>query len=80
MGLLQWPRKWINRASSGLAISMVKRRLKKRPDNVEIWILLAKLYEVRGDRADAVKAIELAMKRFPDHPHLRNHRDRLRRG
>jgi len=26
-----------------------------------------------------VNAIALDKKRFPDHPHLRNHRDRLRR-
>jgi len=63
--------------TSGLAIFLVKRRLKKNPKDPSKWILLAKLFEIRESKPDAIRAIKLGLEIFPKNPLLRAHLDRL---
>ncbi|MCK8602450.1 hypothetical protein [Desulfoferrobacter suflitae] len=65
------------RVTSGLAIFLVKRKLKKNHADLGKWILLAKLYEVRQERTEAIKTLKLAQRVFPKSDLLKRHLARL---
>lgn len=78
MGLFSWPKQWFVRVGSGLAIFMVRRRLRKRPRDAGIWLLLARLYEVRQEPAQADKVLRDALKLLPGNKVLEAQLKRLR--
>jgi cytochrome c-type biogenesis protein CcmH/NrfG len=63
-----------------LAIFLVKRKLKKDHSDLSKWILLAKLYEVRKERTEAIKTLKLAQRIFPRSELLKSHLNRLQKG
>lgn len=65
---------------SSLAIFFVKRKLKKNQSDLGKWILLAKLYEVRQERQEAIKTLKLAQRIFPKSELLKGHLARLQKG
>ena len=75
-----FPVEMFQRVGSSLAIFLVKRKLKKDHSDLGKWILLAKLYEVRRQRTEAIKTLKLAKRIFPRSELLQGHLDRLQRG
>jgi cytochrome c-type biogenesis protein CcmH/NrfG len=49
-----------------LAIFLIKRKLRRRPHDVNLLLPLARLYEVSGQWAHAIDTIELAYRLYPD--------------
>jgi len=64
---------------SSLAIFLVKRKLKKNHSDLAKWILLAKLYEVKQERQEAIKTLKLAQRIFPKSELLKGHLLRLQK-
>jgi len=75
-----YPRKLFYRWASGLPIYLVKRKLKKNHADLGKWILLAKLYEVREEKVEAIKTLKLAQRVFPKSELLKSHLNRLQKG
>lgn len=74
------PRRLFYRLASSLPIYLVKRKLKKNYADLGKWILLAKLYEVREERMEAIKTLKLAQRVFPKSELLKSHLNRLQTG
>gem|GEM_PF-1057277 len=72
-----FPVKILYNAGSSLAIFLVKRKLKKDHTDLGKWILLAKLYEVRQEKKEAIKTLKLAQRIFPKSELLKKHLARL---
>jgi len=70
--------KFLYKIASGIAISLVKRKLKKNPSDLGKWIVLAKLYEAREERVEAIKTLKLAQRVFPKSELIKKHLDRLK--
>jgi protein involved in temperature-dependent protein secretion len=54
------------RVTAWLAISLIKRKLRRRPRDVTLLLPLARLYEVSGQWSKAVDTVELAHRLYPD--------------
>ena len=50
---------------SRLGIVLVRRRVKKRPQEAETWLALAKLHCVRGQRNEALEVVKRGLKVLP---------------
>lgn len=72
-------RKFCYRLASNIAIFLVKRKLKKNQSDLGKWILLAKLYEAREEKVEAIKTLKLAQRIFPKSELLKNHLSRLQK-
>ena len=62
---------------SRLAIFLVRRRLRKKHQDPGTWLLLARLYEVREAKAEAVDTLQRALSLFPGNKILEMHLRRL---
>lgn len=80
MQLLSLPKRLFYEQGSRLAIFLVKRRIKKRPNDPGLWLVLTRLYEVRSELPTAVQTLERALTLCPHNPALKLHLDRLRAG
>lgn len=80
MSWYNYPKKVFYKYASGLVIFLVKRKLKKNQTDVGKWILLAKLYELREERIEAIKTLKLAQRIFPRSELLKKHLSRLQTG
>ncbi len=69
-----------HRTGSRLAIFLVRRRLRKKRQDPGTWLLLARLYEVRNSRSEAVETLQQALVRFPGNTILNTHLRRLQDG
>jgi cytochrome c-type biogenesis protein CcmH len=47
-------------------VARLQSKMDENPENIEGWFRLAKAYSVLGQKADAIKAMEQAMKYAPD--------------
>lgn len=80
MSWYNYPVRIFYNLGSGLAIFLVKKKLKKNPSNLGKWILLAKLYEVKQQKREAIQSLKLAQKLFPKSDLLKMHLERLQKG
>lgn len=77
MGWYNFPVRIFYYHVGSLAIFLVKRKLKKNHSDLGKWILLAKLYEVKQERQEAIKTLKLAQRIFPKSELLKRHLARL---
>ena len=76
--MFEYPKRLFNQCGSRMGIFFVKRRLKKTPQALGMWILLARLYEVRHESSTAVQTLEHALTLFPENPLLKQHLYRMK--
>jgi len=77
MNPIQWIKQLFYKWGSHLAVVLVRRRLRKRPYEPEVWLLLARLHEVRKEITEAKRVLVDSLKLFPKNRLLRNHLERL---
>lgn len=78
MSWYSYPVRIFYNAGSSLAIFLIKRKLKRNHADLGKWILLAKLYEARQEKKEAIKTLKLAQRIFPKSELLKTHLARLR--
>jgi hypothetical protein len=79
MSWFHFPSRVFYNVGGSLAIFLVKRKLKKNHTDLGKWILLAKLYEVKQERQEAIKTLKLAQRIFPKSELLKSHLSRLQK-
>ncbi|SFN04079.1 tetratricopeptide repeat protein [Thermodesulforhabdus norvegica] len=77
MGLLSWPKQLFYNLGSRVAIFLVRRRIKKGRTQPHVWLVLARLHEVRREYNTAVEVLRMGLKEFPNNPILNSHLKRL---
>ncbi|HDL90192.1 MAG TPA: hypothetical protein ENG14_04750 [Thermodesulforhabdus norvegica] len=78
MGIFTWPKKLFYAIGSSIALYLVKRRVKKGQAEPYVWLVLARLYEIRGEIGMAVRTLENGLKNYPGNSVLKNHLNRLK--
>lgn len=67
-----WRRMWegcarfVKYLTGGIAVFLVKRRVKRQPADPGLWLVLARLYEVRGQIPQALAALQRARELDPN--------------
>ncbi len=79
MKILEWPKRLFYSSGSKLALFLVKRRLKRGRGEPHVWLVLARLYEVRGEYSAAIETLTKSLEIFPNNPILKQHLERIRK-
>lgn len=76
---MNWFSRTFYRYTSSVAIFFVERRLKREPGDPAKWILLAKLYEVKQAKSEAIQSLKSGLEVFPNSVLLKAHLNRLQK-
>lgn len=79
MGLLSWPKQLFYNVGSRVAIFLVRRRIRQGRTQPYVWLVLARLHEIRHEYSTAVEVLQRGLREFPENPMLTVHLDRLKR-
>lgn len=80
MSILAWPKRLFYEYGSRVAIVLVKRRARKQPREPSVWLVLARLFEVRGDLSEAQRMLQNGLQACPGNPLLQKHLERIKEG
>lgn len=78
MSILAWPKKVFYSLGSRFAIYLVKRKVRKGPVQPYVWLVLARLYEIRSEYNLAVDVLQQGLNHFPNNQVLLSHLERIK--